>query len=60
VKNNSSRPLLQVDDPLKRARELLSQRVSLYEKADLIVDTERISPQEAVQDIRKKLMSLVP
>ena len=60
VKNNSSRPLLQVEDPLKRARELLSQRLSLYEKADLIVDTERISPQEAVREIRNKLMSLVP
>ncbi|MGH7790804.1 MAG: shikimate kinase [Thermodesulfobacteriota bacterium] len=60
VKNNTSRPLLQVEDPLKRARKLLSQRVPLYEKADLIVDTERISPQEAVREISTKLMSLVP
>lgn len=60
VKNNTSRPLLQVENPLEKVQELLSKRISLYEKADLIVDTEHISPQEAVREIRNKLMSLVP
>lgn len=60
VKNNSSRPLLQVDNPFEKVQELLSKRIPLYEKADLIVDTENLSPQEAVQEIRNKLMSLVP
>ncbi|MGH7807782.1 MAG: shikimate kinase [Thermodesulfobacteriota bacterium] len=60
VKDNTSRPLLHVDNPFEKVQELLSMRIPLYEKADLIVDTERISPQEAVQEIGNKLMSLVP
>ncbi|MBI2486602.1 MAG: shikimate kinase [Deltaproteobacteria bacterium] len=59
VKDNTSRPLLQVENPFDKVKELLSKRMSLYEKADLIVDTEHISPQEVVREIRKKLMPLV-
>lgn len=55
VKNNKSRPLLQVESPFDRVRELLSQRTLLYEKADLIVDTENISPQKVSQEIIRKL-----
>ncbi len=51
VKNNTSRPLLQVENPFKKMQELLSRRISLYEKADLTVDTGNISPGEVVEEI---------
>jgi shikimate kinase len=55
VKNNTSRPLLQVDNPFEKVQELLSTRIPLYEKADLIVDTEHITSQEIVKEIIEKL-----
>lgn len=60
VKHTRSRPLLQVENPFEQVQELLSKRIPLYENADLIVDTEHISPQEVVGEIGKKLMPLVP
>jgi shikimate kinase len=60
VKHTRSRPLLQVENPFEKVQELLSKRIPLYENADLIVDTEHISPQEVVREIGKKLMPLVP
>jgi len=60
IKEDTSRPLLQVEDPLKGARELLSKRISLYEKADLIVDTENVSPEDVAEEIIKKLATFHP
>ena len=55
VKHNTSRPLLQVENPFDKIQELLSKRIPLYEKADLIVDTENLSPQKVAQEIIEKL-----
>jgi shikimate kinase len=60
IEGDASRPLLRVEDPLKRAQELFSERVSLYEKADLIVDTENASPDDVAEDIIEKLITLHP
>jgi shikimate kinase len=57
VKSNTSRPLLQVENPLERLQELLSKRISLYEKADLIVNTKNISPADIAEKITKELNS---
>ncbi len=57
VKSNTSRPLLQVENPLERLQELLSKRISLYEKADLIVNTKNISPADIAEKIIKELNS---
>lgn len=43
------RPLLEVDDPLGRTRELLARREPHYRKAQWWVDTERHTPREIVR-----------
>ncbi|HEX9665418.1 MAG TPA: shikimate kinase [Thermodesulfobacteriota bacterium] len=45
IKNDTSRPLLQVEKPFEKVNELLSMRIPLYEKADLIIETENKSPE---------------
>ncbi|MGH7800594.1 MAG: shikimate kinase [Thermodesulfobacteriota bacterium] len=57
VKNNTSRPLLQVENPFERVCELLSKRIPLYEKADFSVDTENISPEGVAEKIREEMKS---
>ena len=59
VRNNASRPLLQVENPFDRLCELLSQRISQYEKADLIVDTENVSPEHLALEIAEKMKNLL-
>ncbi len=51
VKGSSHRPLLQVDDPLARIRELLAHRAPRYEEADQIVDTDGLTVDEVVEAI---------
>ncbi len=55
VRGNTSRPLLQVENPFERVCALLSKRIPLYEKADLIVDTENIAPEDIAKKIKKKM-----
>ncbi|MEM7007938.1 MAG: shikimate kinase [Thermodesulfobacteriota bacterium] len=55
IKDDNSRPLLQVDDPIKTASELLEKRTPMYEKADLIIDTDDLSPAEVAQTIISKI-----
>jgi shikimate kinase len=51
TKKNMARPLLQVDDPLGKIKELLGARQPYYEKADIIVDTEKKSPLQVADEI---------
>jgi shikimate kinase len=55
VKSNTSRPLLQVENPFERLQELFSKRVSLYERADLMVNTENLSPADVAEEIIREL-----
>ena len=55
IKDSKDRPLLQVENPLETARELLNKRTPLYEKADLIVDTSDISLEEVAEEIIKAM-----
>jgi shikimate kinase len=55
VKSNTSRPLLQVGNPFEKLQELLFKRVSLYERADLIISTENISPGDVAEKIIREL-----
>jgi len=55
VKNETNRPLLQVKDPYKKILELLEERKPLYEKADFIVDTDGLSPEEIADKIIRLL-----
>lgn len=51
TKGDSTRPLLQVDDPLKKINELLSARMPYYLKADIVIDTEGKSPLEIAEEV---------
>lgn len=51
VCSNSDRPLLKVDDPLARIRELVENRRKHYERADMVIDTEDKTPLEVAEEI---------
>lgn len=70
INGDTTRPLLQCDDPLERIKNLLAERSSVYEKcADLIIDVDELSiegvansivgqlqKKEATKDKRKYLV----
>jgi shikimate kinase len=51
---NSDRPLLNVEDPEAKVRELLSLREPYYKKADIIVHIEGKSPREVAEEILER------
>jgi len=52
---NSDRPLLQVEDPLKKIKELLNFRTPFYEKADIMIDTEGKTPLQIAEEIIERI-----
>ncbi|RMG72381.1 MAG: shikimate kinase, partial [Nitrospirae bacterium] len=52
---SEERPLLNVDEPLKRIRELLKQRKPYYELADIMIYTDRKDIEGVVSEIIEKL-----
>lgn len=55
---DKKRPLLQVDDPEAKIRELIALRDPLYrEVADIIVQTDRRSPRVVAQEIADRYQS---
>lgn len=54
LKQTTNRPLLQVENPEERIRELLQKRMFLYEKADFCIDTEGLTPEEVAEKIIKE------
>ncbi len=55
IKDSKDRPLLQVENPLETASELLNKRTPLYEKADLVIDTSDLSLEEVAEEIIKAI-----
>lgn len=56
LKNDTSRPLLQCEDPLERIRSLLAQRAPVYEEAaDLVVDVDGKDMEQIIAEIVQKL-----
>lgn len=53
--NERSRPLLQVEDPLKKIKELLEFRKPYYERSDIMIDTEGKSPLEVAEEIIERI-----
>lgn len=51
VRHSTHRPLLKVDDPLGRIRELMELRRKFYSRADYKVDTGGLTPGEVVDKI---------
>lgn len=54
IKGDSGRPLLQIENPLKKLQSLLDERSKYYEQADIIVDVCGRTPQEIADEIIKK------
>lgn len=52
--NSNNRPLLQVDNPLEKIKELLEFRKPFYEKTDIMIDTEGKSPLRVAEEIIEK------
>jgi shikimate kinase len=53
--HNSNRPLLQVEDPSGKIKELLNFRKPFYEKADIMIDTEGKTPIQIAEEIIEKI-----
>ncbi len=53
TRGNENRPLLDVEDPLARIRELLEERLPVYRKAGIGVLTDGRSPMEIVNHIKR-------
>lgn len=54
-KEDGIRPLLNVNDPLKRIKELLDSRKEAYMKSDITIDTSDLTPSEAAERIKTLL-----
>ena len=57
IKDDRGRPLLNVENPLGTATELLNSRKHLYEGADIIVETDNLTPQMISEKINKVIYS---
>ncbi len=57
IKDDDSRPLLQVEDPVKTARDLLEKRTPMYERADIIISTDHLSCEQVADEILHNLNS---
>lgn len=53
--NTTERPLLQVENPLEKIKELLNFRKPSYEKADIMIDTEEKTPLQIAEEIIEKI-----
>lgn len=51
IKDDTSRPLLQVENPIETARELLNKRTEMYERADMVVSTDHLSLEQVAANI---------
>ncbi len=58
VKDTKDRPLLQVEDQLKRIKELLDYRAPFYSNADITIKTENKTPAEIALEIIEQLGDL--
>ena len=52
---NSERPLLKVEDPLGRIKELMEFRKPFYDKADITVGTEQKTPLSIAEEILERI-----
>jgi shikimate kinase len=49
--SRTSRPILVRPDPLGELRRLLTERGTVYERADHVIDTERMSAQQVIDKV---------
>ena len=53
TKKHTHRPLLNVDDPLAKIKDLLEERKPFYAKADHCIDTSKMPKEEIVREIER-------
>jgi shikimate kinase len=53
--NSDERPLLQVEDPVGKIKELLDFRKPYYEQADVMIDTEGKTPLQVAEEILERI-----
>jgi shikimate kinase len=53
--STNDRPLLHVENPLEKIRELMDFRKPYYEKADIVITTEGKTPLQIAEEIAKKV-----
>lgn len=51
IGSGKNRPLLQVPDALRKIKELLESRRPYYEKSDIVIKTDRMTPLSAAEEI---------
>ncbi len=56
--NNNQRPLLQVENPFEKIKELLMSRMPYYKKADIIIDTAEKTPLQIAEEIIEKIKDI--
>ena len=55
LSRDSSRPLLQAEDPKKRITELMQEREQVYEAiADYVIDCDNLDAESVAREIAKK------
>jgi shikimate kinase len=58
LKDDDSRPLLKVKDPLQKIKELLDKREPYYKRNNFMIDTSNMTVEEVVQEIVKEIINL--
>jgi shikimate kinase len=53
--SSNDRPLLHVENPLKKIKELMDFRKPYYEKADIVIETEGKTPLQIAEEIVEKV-----
>lgn len=57
LKNDTTRPLLQCDDPMAKIDELLTKRTPVYEQAaDVVLDVDGKNMEEVLTELEQKLL----
>lgn len=51
LEGDNTRPLLKTDDVKKKLENMLEIRGKLYEKADITIETDNLSPEETAKEI---------
>lgn len=59
LKNDTTRPLLQCEDPLSRIRDLMEQRMPLYEQAaHIVIDVDDKDMEQVLESITDSLRKI--
>ena len=58
IKGDTTRPLLQCENPLERIKEMITSRTPAYESAaEIVIDVDNLTQQEAAEEIIKRVES---